>query len=393
MPVKWEDATELDSGGVKIPANWLYLYYYEALNVLFRFENALRIFAYIILKKELGERWDSAAIASGGTIRSETNKRRTQARDHGYLGYEVTSPMLFLNSGELTQIITADAYWKHFSPYFKASKTIIQNKLNEIGTVRNSLAHFRPLKQDDLDLVKQNTRHVLLGIDACLAKITSISNIVPTNSDSEWYKRLSKISNDVIHTTLLQSQDGEWIRVQLSYQCPILYKSQHRSSFLSFQLGNFRTGELIKAYSEIRNRCIYVSEKPAHGQITPDFDLKCTKEVSLVFHRASLESSAEAIENELVKVAEVSLNESLLLQQDRLALGTLISSKSANASYGGQTNQQYWSVNVSSLNTATQEVENVEFWGQRYNFNNEFVTDTHHYPWMPSPVSLDDFPF
>lgn len=169
--MQWREATEIEGNSVRVPPTWLDLYYYEALNILFRFENSLRIFAYIILKKELGEKWDNAAISGGSTIKSETKKRLTQAREHGYLGYEVSSPMLYLNSGELTTIITSDAYWKHFAPYFKATKQIILNKLNEIGTVRNSLAHFRPLKKDDLDLIKQNTKHVLLEIETCIDRI------------------------------------------------------------------------------------------------------------------------------------------------------------------------------------------------------------------------------
>lgn len=84
----WQQAKHLENA-IQIPDRWLHLHYYEALNILFRFENALRVFVYVILKRELLESWDTAAIAGGGTIRSETKKRLTQARDHGYLGYGV----------------------------------------------------------------------------------------------------------------------------------------------------------------------------------------------------------------------------------------------------------------------------------------------------------------
>ncbi len=87
----------------------------QQLNILFRFENALRVFVYVILKRELLDAWDTAAITGGGTIRSETKKRLSQAKDHGYLGYGVSSPMLFLNSGEILQVLTSEAYWKPFA--------------------------------------------------------------------------------------------------------------------------------------------------------------------------------------------------------------------------------------------------------------------------------------
>ena len=61
--MQWREATEIEGNSVRVPPTWLDLYYYEALNILFRFENSLRIFAYIILKKELGEKWDNAAIS------------------------------------------------------------------------------------------------------------------------------------------------------------------------------------------------------------------------------------------------------------------------------------------------------------------------------------------
>ena len=142
----WKKAEKNDDDFVKIPERWLHLYYYEALNILFRFENSLRVFVYVVLKNELKDRWQEAAISGGGSIQSETKKRITKSKDYGYLGHEVSSPMLFLNSGELIDLIVSDAYWKHFARYFKANKSIVSTKLQEIGTIRNSLAHFRPIK-------------------------------------------------------------------------------------------------------------------------------------------------------------------------------------------------------------------------------------------------------
>ena len=141
--MEWKSPVSMPEGAVRIPERWLHIYYYEALNILFRFENALRFFVYVVLKDKLGKDWDQASIGDSQTIRSETKKRINQAREHGYLGYDVTSPMLFLNGGELTQLVTSDAYWKHFASYFRATKGIVQAKLQEVGTVRNALAHFR----------------------------------------------------------------------------------------------------------------------------------------------------------------------------------------------------------------------------------------------------------
>ncbi len=48
--MKWEDAEKNKDGSVKLPDNWLFLHYYEALTVLFRIENSLRTFVYVVLK-------------------------------------------------------------------------------------------------------------------------------------------------------------------------------------------------------------------------------------------------------------------------------------------------------------------------------------------------------
>ena len=102
--MEWLSAEAGEDRSFKIPERWLHLYYYEALNILFRFENALRLFVYVVLKRQLGKEWDLAALGDGITIRTETRKRIHQTREHGYLGYDVSSPMLFLNSGELRTV-------------------------------------------------------------------------------------------------------------------------------------------------------------------------------------------------------------------------------------------------------------------------------------------------
>lgn len=388
----WSEAKDAPDGSVKIPDSWLHLFYYEALTILFRFENALRIFTYIVLKKQMHESWDTAAISDGSTIRTETRKRISQAREHGYLGYEVSSPMLFLNSGELTQIITSDAYWKHFAPYFKASKAIISTKLNEIGTVRNSLAHFRPIKQEDIDLIKQNSRHILLGVENCLQQITAISAVVPTNSTEPWYLRLMELHNECVQIALLQSEDRNWIRVQISYNVPILEKTTY-NNHISFNVGNIRTGEIVKNYEQIRINCIYVTEEPAYGRLNDQYDIECLKKISVVFPRPTLAEAIDLLESEFQDIVEKIEKETDLVKNDRLALGQLIESKYASASYREKAPEPFWEVFASNLNTPLSQVDNVEFWGHRNNYSFEFITQTNHYPWMPSTISKESWPF
>jgi hypothetical protein len=392
--MEWKPAESTGEGLVKIPERWLHLYYYEALNILFRFENALRIFVYVVLKNKIGKDWDTAALGDGITIRTETRKRIAQAKEHGYLGYEVSSPMLYLNSGELTHIISSDAYWKHFASYFRATKAVVLTKLQEIGTVRNSLAHFRPIKQDDIDLVKQNSRHVLLEIERCLVQITGITDVVPTNSTAAWYKELKAIGSETLRTNIFSTVDQDWIRVELEYLVPVLHKSDYGQAYIGYRLGSLRTPQILNRYAELRTRCIYLSESPIYARIGAERSLLATKDLSIVFSREALEAGLDEISAAVKDIALVTEQETALIRQDNLARGELVEVKTASASLKeGSNNSKYWSTNLESLSTPPSEIEAVEYWGQRGHYSSDFVSSVAQYPWMPSSVSAQEWPF
>lgn len=391
--MEWLPAEAGKDGSVKIPERWLHLYYYEALNILFRFENALRLFVYVVLKRKFGKDWDLTALGDGITIRTETRKRINQAREHGYLGYEVSSPMLFLNSGELTQIIVSDAYWKYFAPFFRASKAIVLAKLQEIGTVRNSLAHFRPIKQDDIDLIKQNSKHLLIGIEDCLVQLTSITDVVPTNSEDAWYKEIKPIGNSFWRTNMLSSRDQQWVRVQLLYKIPVLQRFPSEK-YPSYRVGTIRTAQLLRSYPGIRDACIYLSESTVHPRMSDDQELIATKSISIVFSRSTLENGYAVIGQELRGIALKVEVETELIQQDTLARGELVEAKTISAALrDGSHGTPYWSFNAEALGTSVSEIEEVEYWGQRWHFTTDFISSTSSYPWMPSSVSEEEIPF
>jgi hypothetical protein len=391
--MEWLPAQAGDERNFKIPERWLHIYYYEALNILFRFENALRLFVYVVLKRQLGKDWDLAALGDGITIRTETKKRIHQAREHGYLGYDVSSPMLFLNSGELTQIITSDVYWKYFAPFFRASKSIVITKLQEIGTVRNSLAHFRPIKQDDIDLIKQNSKHLLIEIEDCLVQLTSISDVVPTNSEDLWYKELKPIGNNYWKTQLLVSRNQEWIRLQIGYTIPILEKSTS-SRYPNYKVGTLRISQILRLYPIIRETSIYLSESMVYPKMGDDLTPLMSKGISIVFSKSTLESDFNGIVEALKAMALKVESETELIKQDGLARGELVEAKNISAALrDGVSGDSYWSFNTESLQTPVSDIDEVEYWGERWHFTTDFISSTSRYPWMPSSVSDDEFPF
>ena len=389
--MEWKSPEIAKDGMIKVPERWLHLYYYEALNILFRFENALRLFVYVVLKDRMGKDWDIAALGDSGTIRTETKKRITQAREHGYLGYEVSSPMLYLNSGELTQIIISDAYWKYFASYFRATKSVVLTKLQEIGTVRNSLAHFRPIKQDDIDLIKQNSKHLLIEIEQCLLQLTAITDVVPTNSSASWYKELKSIGSDTLHTTIFSSSNEDWVRLQIEFKIPVLQRTIYSPNYIGYRVGNLRTPQILKRYDDLRQLCIYMSEAPTFGTIAQDHDLRANKNISIVFARRTLESGLESIAIAIKDMAITTEQETTLLLQDNLARGELVEPKPATATM--KEGSKYWTTNLDALFTSPSDIELVEYWGRRWHFTTDFISSVSHYPWMPSTVSSEELPF
>jgi hypothetical protein len=153
--MRWSRA-KVDGLDVVVPDNWLYIHYYDALNTLFRIENALRTFVYVVLKHEHRSRWAEVSLAtdegSRSTIASAAKKRLNIV---GYLGYNVGSPLAHLTSGELIGVILSDVEWPRFANYFPTKKEIVRLKLDEISNVRNALAHFRPIREDDVEVVSK----------------------------------------------------------------------------------------------------------------------------------------------------------------------------------------------------------------------------------------------
>ena len=86
-------------------------------------------------------------------------------------------------------------------------KKLVKTKLDEISNVRNALAHFRPLKKEDVELVKQNGNHILNSVEKGLLNIFKINDVVPTNTEEKWYKSLSNIENEYCNLTFYQSSD------------------------------------------------------------------------------------------------------------------------------------------------------------------------------------------
>jgi hypothetical protein len=373
--------------------------YYEAFNLLFRIENALRVFVYIVLKNELKEKWADAQVVEGdnqGTISSLAKKRMSQAQTFGYLGHNIACPVMHLNSGELTRLIVSDAYWSLFKPYFLGSKDIINSKLDEIGSIRNSLAHFRPIRADDVNVIKQNSKHVLLSIEQFLNQVLIQRDVVPTNTTDDWYTSLKTLNIDQGTFSFKQSMDEQWVRVSIEYLCPVIKKDISWSEYVTYTVLTIRSSAVLTKYSEIANDICYLSEISPSPQMLDELDAKFNKTLSFVLSRSMLATQHQSLKRALKDLIQTISSETELIQQDHLARGELVYSVPVSATLrtDEKTNQSHWIWYYLGLLTPVVETDPPEYWGN-LNFYGweDFIAATEKYPWMPEAVSQEEWPF
>jgi hypothetical protein len=394
----WKSATAKDDGTISIPDRWLYLHYYEALNILFRMENGLRVFVYVVLKNKFKEQWSETALQTAddeqSTIAATAAKRVAQAKGFGYLGYEISSPLMYLNSGELTRIITSDTYWELFKPFFRGKKEIIKTKLDEIGTVRNTLAHFRPLKYDDVELIKQNVKHAFVGIEQCLKEMTDTHRVVPTNTDDEWYKNLASVGSTCCKVRLFQNSSEKWLRVEIEYACVPLDRPPP-GGYRGFTVSNLISPAIIKKFPKLACQCTFVTEFIPYAKVTHDNAPDFSKTVSVVFARDTILTNHQEISDQFRRLLIKIETETELIKTDNLARGELIDSARVWAMLrdSSDAKHQWWSVEYEKLKCEFGENDPPEYWGEIGLYTDDFIAASSKYPWMPSPISKEEFPF
>jgi hypothetical protein len=390
----WEKPTEGERGAITLPPSWLDLHYFEALNLLFRIENALRVLVYVTLKREVGAKWQDLSISSedgDGTIASIASKRRQQAGTFGYLGHPASSPLLFLTTGELTRLITSDAYWKHFKAYFLASRQIVTTKFDEINSVRNALAHFRPLKRDDVETVKQSSKHVLTVAEQTLKRVVGGLDTVPTNSKEEWYLELKVLGTSTVGMSFFQSEDEAWVRVALRYTPKILSTQSFGGSFFTYQILTLNGPAILREFPILRDNIIFATEEVPWTYADKSGKVAFSKIVQLGFSRAHLQQNRAPIREALASLLSTIDAESELIAQDHLARGKLVRSVASSASF--KKDAPTATAETGALHSGYREDDPPEWWGSMSLYTDDFISDVNRFPWMATDISKIRFPF
>ena len=393
--MEWKSVTKNQEGLIKIPKRWLHVHYYEAMNILFRFENSLRVFVYVILKNEFLDKWQDCTFSIAGSdpisIKGLAEKRIAQAENFGYLGFNIKAPLMHLTSGELVDLVTSEGYWPKFKACFKGNKEIIKNKLLEIGTIRNSLAHFRPIKPEDIELVKQNSRHTLLGVEECLSNIFMQGLRVPTNTGEEWYKSISTLGTDLITTAPYYSADECWINVKLNFETPILSKNVFGEKLCQFWLAKINTPNILLNHNVLTKYVTFLSEALSYPRLSEKFDIQINKDLNFVFRKNILVKNHEVIVGQFREVLGKITEECDLLSKDHLARGSLVETTNGSSFFFEPKGEKSgkWQHHYIDLLQPYQPNHPEEYWGE-YHFTSDVVAGSTRYPWMPADISEEE---
>jgi hypothetical protein len=385
--------------GAAVPATWLFPHYYEALNALFRIENALRMLVYVVLKNDKRDRWVDISLTSdeGGetALGALAKKRIAQHQTFGYLGFPIEAPMMHLTSGELVRLLTSDAHWPLFKEFFRAARQVVTLKLQEIGDVRNSLAHFRPLTEDDVEAVRQNAKQVLSSVEAALAAMVTCGQRVPTNTPDTWYQELRAVGTDRCGLQFHQSSDGRWIRITLRFTATIISQyPEEPAEYVSYQLLNLDTPGILNVHDNLRCLTISLTERIPSVRMPPDFKPPFSKRLEFTFSRSTLEHEFSAVREGLRSLMAEIDNEAELIAGDNLAKGRLVHLARVLASQQRtQEGQPWWQFNTRALRRSVESHHPPEYWGSIAMPPRDLISDTDQFPWMPAPVSREEIPF
>jgi hypothetical protein len=309
---------------------------------------------FVVLKSNHHDKWLDLQISSddGGetTISALAKKRSSQDETFGYLGTRTNSPLMYLTSGELVRLITADPYWPQFAGYFPAAKSVVLLKLQEIGNVRNTLAHFRPLQPGDVEVVKQNASQVLSSIEEVLVEAIATGDVVPTNTTEPWYKNLSGLGSELVTVAFGQSRDQRWLRLSLTFSCvPLSMRPSRPATYAMYDVPSLASPEVLRLYPEITKSVLFLTEEVPYPGYQISYDHTFHKSLRFTFTRDTLASQHEALRPQFQDLIGRMTSEANLIREDNLARGSLVGTTRAFARATKHDDHTSWHFETSTL--------------------------------------------
>ncbi|WGZ90030.1 MAG: Swt1 family HEPN domain-containing protein [Candidatus Thiocaldithrix dubininis] len=135
-------------------------------------EKWLREMVYVELKAKKGNSWFNF---------HKTKNTYDSDKKYTHMSTPESSPLSYLSFGELQKLIKNN--WEIFSPYLPP-QNIWDAKLEEIDNIRNRIAHFRSLHEQDLNRVLQFLRDIDQGFWRFCTSYNDSFTVLPADNDS-----------------------------------------------------------------------------------------------------------------------------------------------------------------------------------------------------------------
>ena len=275
-----------------VPGEWLPMHYFEAMNCLFRIENALRLLVFIVLKSHFGEKWTGVALstedAQSTSIGAIARKRVANDQKFAYLNEPLTCPLMYLTAGELVGLILSDSYWKLFKRYFPGASSVMQVKLQEIACIRNALAHFRPVTPEQVSILRKNGTQILkkfqLEFDELVFEKASATKFRSWRLSLPVHGSSKPIS---IRCSQKISKSGQWVFLKIVSDAQVL-KNDTGEETCHIRLKSLDMDKLLRAFPNVRHKCVIARERASAPAWDGDSELPpITKVMHLVFPNIS----------------------------------------------------------------------------------------------------------
>jgi len=213
-----------------VPLATIPLRYFDVYNSLFEFENYLRMFVYAALKAQYGRGWDLRPVGSrsmedepqgesaADTIRSMAKQRIASLRKYSYVGEMSKIPIMYLDFDELAGLTQDMRNRPVFQPILRGAVETFGHKLDEVRVIRNNLAHFRKVTEDDFERLKRDLADIEPAIQDYLREITLDDEHV-YSEDEPGLGGLQALSRQLLvgaeHFDIRVSRSRNWIGITL----------------------------------------------------------------------------------------------------------------------------------------------------------------------------------
>jgi len=383
------------------------LQYYEALNLLFRVENTLRIFVFAVLKASIGEGYGNLQVGDS-TLAGTAKNRRKQEATHGYMSSPAgPNPLMYLTFAELQRLILSKSGWPHLRKYFPMSQNVLEQHLDAIGVIRNALAHFRPIDGDRIDSVRLRVAEMLPHVESCVLGLLTFTEEVPHTLSEEWFLELAAVQGRYVAIEVRRSGERaatDFVACVLRYRGRVL--ARHAAG--EYSVSMLITPAVLGRFDRLKAAVVCGYDEIDVDACSVD-DEECVLEkcAVLVLSLRALRENLGGVTADLARlVCEIDedselgpgdharLVRALRVKVRKTEIQTMSWDRNelTHEPVGPPRPLWSWDLTGASMTDAIEESSPVEYWtnswkGEWGMVAGNFISHTWRFPWIPADVS------